>query len=150
MLVTATVFGYFLRDLSAIFTYIQKFWSLAWPAISAVFLTGFFYKRATARGCIYALIAGPVWAIVFTTAEALELVPQFAFLNRATLDFIFCCLIIYLFRNKSPEIPENAVVDRSFTVQALEETKSTPWFLRFRLWSTVLIAIVVSLYILFF
>lgn len=150
VLVIATVFGYFLRDLSAIFTYIQKFWSIAWPAVTAVFLAGFFYKRATAKGSLITLVAGPVWAILFTVAEANEWVPPIAFLNRAGLDFLFCCLIIFLFRNKSGEIPSNAYVDRSFSEEALLEVKRVPWFLQFRLWSTILIAIVAFLYIRFF
>jgi len=150
VLVTATVFGYYLRDLAAIFTYIQKFWSIAWPAVTAVFLSGFFFKRATAKGCVIAMITGPVWAILFTVAEAMEWVPRFAFLNRAGLDFLFCCLIIYVFRNTTGQIPASATVDRSFSAEAQAEVDSVPWFLRFNFWSLLLIAIVAALYIYFF
>ncbi|MBW7995829.1 MAG: sodium/solute symporter [Candidatus Glassbacteria bacterium] len=150
VLVVATVFGYFLQDLVAIFTYIQKFWSIAWPAVTAVFLAGFFYQRATARGCVVTLISGPAWAILFTVAEAFELVPRVAFLNRAGMDFLFCCLIIYLYRNQAAEIPARAIVDRSFSDEALAEVRRVPWYLRFKLWSIVLIAIVAALYINFF
>jgi solute:Na+ symporter, SSS family len=150
VLVLATVFGYYLRDLTAIFTYIQKFWSIAWPSVTAVFLSGFFFKRATARGCLIAMITGPVWAILFTVAEAMEWVPRFAFLNRAGLDFLFCCLIIYIFRNTTGVIPAKAIVDRSFSAEAQAEVESVPWYLRFNFWSLLLIAIVVALYIYFF
>ncbi len=150
VLVIATVFGYFLRDLSAIFTYIQKFWSIAWPAVTAVFLAGFFYPRATARGSLVTLITGPLWAVLFTLAEAFELVPRLAFLNRATLDFLFCCGIIWFHRNRGPEIPAGAIVDRSFPAEALAERQSIPWFLQFKLWSIILIGIVICLYIRFF
>ncbi len=150
VLVVATIFGYYLRDLTAIFTYIQKFWSIAWPAVTAVFLSGFFFKRATAKGCIIAMITGPAWAILFTVAEAMEWVPRFAFLNRAGLDFLFCCLIIYIFRNTTGQIPAKAIVDRSFSAEAQAEVESVPWFLRFKFWSLLLIAIVAALYIYFF
>ena len=150
VLVVATVFGYYLRDLEAIFTYIQKFWSIAWPSVVAVFLSGFFYKKATAKGCIVAMIVGPIWAILFTIAESMQWVPQFAFLNRAGLDFLFCLLFIWIFRNKSGVIPAKAFVDRSFSEEALEEAESVPWYLSFNFWSLLLIVIIVSLYIRFF
>ncbi len=150
VLVMATVFGYYLRDLVAIFTYIQKFWSIAWPAVVAVFLAGFFYRRATAKGCLITMISGPVWAVLFTVAEAMALVPRFAFLNRAGLDFLFCCLIIYLFRNKSGPIPARAIVDRSFSAEAQAEVENLPWYQQFNFWGILLIAIVAALYIIFF
>ena len=52
VLAVATVVGWFLRDLGAIFLYIQKFWSIAYPSACALFLAGFFYPRATARGAL--------------------------------------------------------------------------------------------------
>ena len=50
VLVAATIVGFYLRDLKAIFIYIQEFWSIAYPSVCALFLAGFFYRRATARG----------------------------------------------------------------------------------------------------
>ena len=48
VLLLATLVGYYLRDLKTIFIYIQKYWSIAYPAACALFLAGFFYKRANA------------------------------------------------------------------------------------------------------
>ncbi len=150
VLVIATIFGFFLRDLTAIFTYIQKYWSIAWPAVVTVFLAGFFYKRANAKGSLITIIVGPIWAILFTIAESADIVPKLAFLNRAGIDFLFCWLIIWLFRTKDAEIPEKAIVDRSFSEDDLAVLKTVPWYSQFRLWSMVLIAAVVFLYVVFF
>ncbi|MBI5686198.1 MAG: hypothetical protein HZC54_14085 [Verrucomicrobia bacterium] len=88
VLIAATIVGFFLRDLKAIFIYIQKYWSIAYPSVCALFLAGFFYKRATARGALIAIIVGPVWALTFTLAESAKLVPEIPFLTRAAIDFI--------------------------------------------------------------
>ncbi|UCE19481.1 MAG: sodium/solute symporter [Gemmatimonadota bacterium] len=150
VLIVATVFGYFLRDLTAIFTYIQKFWSIAWPAVVAVFLAGFFYKRANAKGCLITIVAGPIWAILFTIVESAGIIPKLAFLNRAGIDFLFCCLIIWFFRVREKGIPDKAMIDRSLAEKDQSFLKTVPWYYRFKTWSIVLIAMIVFLYIRFF
>jgi SSS family solute:Na+ symporter len=150
VLLVATVVGYFLRDLEAIFTYIQKYWSIAYPSICAVFLAGFFYKRANGRGCLTALIAGPVWASLFTIAEAQGWVFKLAFLTRAGLDFLFCGLLIWILRTRGGVLPDQATVDRSFRPQDLTLMRQIPWWRSFGFWSAVLLVILVGLYIRFF
>lgn len=150
ILVLSTIVGYFLTDLEAIFTYIQKYWSIAYPAITAVFVAGFFYKKATAKGAIYALIFGPVWAIIVTVLDGLGIIPQIPFLNRVIFDFIFCMFIIYLFRNKTGIITAHAVVDRTFTPEMKASVTGVPWYSSHLFWSVILSLIVVFLYIRFF
>ena len=150
VLVIATIFGYFLRDLSAIFTYIQKYWSIAYPSIVAVFLSGFFYKRATARGSLLAIIIGTSWAILVNIAELAGWMPVVPFLNRVIVDFLICAFIIWIFRQKAGEIPAKAIVDRSLTPEARAEIQKVPWYGRFELWSIVLLLIIAFLYIRFF
>jgi solute:Na+ symporter, SSS family len=150
VLLVATVVGFFLRDLDAIFTYIQKYWSIAYPSICAVFLAGFFYRRANARGCLTALIAGPVWASLYTVAETQGWVFQIAFLTRAGLDFIFCCLLIWLLRSPTTAVPPQAIVDRSFAPEDLAMLRRLPWWQSFRFWSGLLLAILGLLYVRFF
>ncbi len=53
------IVGYYLPDLKAIFLYIQKYWSIAYPSVCALFVAGFFYQRASARGALIAIIVGP-------------------------------------------------------------------------------------------
>ncbi|MBE7499766.1 MAG: sodium/solute symporter [Verrucomicrobiales bacterium] len=150
VLLLATVVGFFLRDLQAIFTYIQKYWSIAYPSICAVFLAGFFYPRANARGCLVALIAGPVWASLYTVAEAQGWIFPLAFLTRAGLDFVVCCLLIAWFRSPAAAVPPRAIVDRSFGPEDLAFIRRLPWWRSFRFWSALLLAILVVLYVRFF
>jgi len=150
VLIVAVVVGFFLRDLKGIFIYIQKYWSIAYPSVCALFLAGFFYRRANAKGSLIAIIAGPVWALCFTLAENLKWVPTVAFLTRAMIDFAFAWLILWVFRTRSPEVPAQAIVDRSFTPEVAEFVRSIPWWRSFRLWATVLVLCVLALYIRFF
>lgn len=150
VLLVATVVGYYLRDLKAIFIYIQKYWSIAYPSVCALFLAGFFYRRASARGAFIAIVAGPVWALLFTLAESARLVPGIPFLTRAGIDFVFAMAIIWAFRNRGDNIPEQAVVDRSFSPEVRAYMGTIPWWRSFGLWSGILVGCVVALYIRFF
>ena len=149
VLIIATIAGFFLRDLKAIFTFIQKYWSIAYPAICAVFLAGFFYRRANAKGALTVLICGPVWALLFTAAENAEVVPTVAFLIRAGADFVFCCALIWLLRTKGDALPASATVDRTFTPEAAALLDAVPWYKSFGFWSGLLLLSVVSLYVYF-
>jgi SSS family solute:Na+ symporter len=150
VLVMATVVGYFLRDLDAIFIYIQKYWSIAYPAIVAVFLSGFFYKKATARGSLLAIIIGTSWAILVNVAELAGWIPTVPFLNRVIIDFLICAFIIWVFRQKKGTIPRKAIIDRTLTDEAKEQIARVPWYGKFELWSIILLLIIAFLYIRFF
>lgn len=149
VLILATVVGFFLRDLKAIFIYIQKYWSIAYPSVCALFLAGFFYKRATARGAFIAVILGPLWALGFMLAESAKLVPEIPFLTRAAFDFAFACLILWLFRERGA-IPPQAVIDRTLPPEVAAELAAVPWWRSFGFWSTVLVLCVIALYVRFF
>ncbi|MFC2112336.1 SLC5 family protein [Bacteroidota bacterium] len=150
ILIIATIFGYFLRDLSGIFIYIQKYWSIAYPSIVAVFLGGFFYKRATSRGSLLAIIIGTSWAIMINVAELAEWIPLVPFLNRVIIDFLICAFIIWIFRQKSGPIKEKAIIDRSLSEEARAQIEMVPWYGKFELWSIILLLILAFLYIRFF
>ena len=152
VLLVGTIFGWFLRDLTAIFTYIQTYWSIAYPSICAVFLAGFFYRRANARGSLTVLIAGPIWASLFTAAEGQAWFPawlELPFLVRAGIDFVFCGVLIWVMKTPADRVPESATVDRSFPPDAVRLMETIPWWRSFGLWATVLVLCVVGLYVRF-
>jgi SSS family solute:Na+ symporter len=149
VLIAATIVGFFLRDLKAIFIYIQKYWSIAYPSVCALFLAGFFYKRATARGALIAIVVGPVWALTFTLAELAKLVPEIPFLTRGAVDFIVAFVVLWIFRERGG-IPAQAIVDRSFTPDVAKAMAEVPLRRSFRLWATLLLLAVVALYVRFF
>jgi SSS family solute:Na+ symporter len=150
VLIIATFFGYFLRDIDAIFTYIQQYWSIAYPAIAAIFIAGFFYKKATPKGALWAMILGPTWAIIINILQSQDLIPTIPFLNRVIIDFIICWAVLWIFRNKSGIIPESALLDSSYSEEDKALLNNRPWYSRFNFWAVILIAIVVALYIIFF
>jgi Na+/proline symporter len=45
----------FLVRFERIFSYIQEFWGLITPGVAVVFLSGLFWKRATARGAVWVM-----------------------------------------------------------------------------------------------
>jgi SSS family solute:Na+ symporter len=166
VLVAATGVGYLLQDLKGIFIYIQEFWSIAYPSVCALFLAGFFYQRASARGAFIAIIAGPLWATTVTVLEKLHCLPRIPylsvwsgsgdsghwlipFLTRGAIDFLFAFAILWIFRNRGP-IEARAIIDRSFSPEILAEMRAMPVYKRFSFWSTILIACVIALYIRFF
>lgn len=162
VLIAATGVGFFLQDLKGIFIYIQKYWSIAYPSVCALFLAGFFYKRATTRGALIAVIVGPVWALTITLLEMAKLLPRIPgltvwyegtwiipFLTRGGIDFLFAFGILWIFRNRG-EIEAKAIIDRSFSPEVLAEMQALPIWKRFSFWSTILVTCVVALYIRFF
>jgi solute:Na+ symporter, SSS family len=167
VLVAATGVGFFLRDLKAIFIYIQKYWSIAYPSVCALFLAGFFYKRATARGALIAILVGPAWALFITVLEELHLLPHLPlisvlvpdnatghyvipFLTRGLIDFLFAFAILWCFRNRSDVIPAEAIVDRSLPPDVVAAMKRLPWWQSFSFWATLLVLCVIALYVRFF
>jgi solute:Na+ symporter, SSS family len=158
VLAMGTVIGYFLQNLSQIFFYIQEYWAIAYPTVCAIFLAGFFYPRANAKGTLLALIVGPSWAVFYTVAEKMEirvlgnieLLPKIPFLTRAIFDFLIACAIIWFFRTRGDEIPAQARIDRTLPPSAVEELRGIPWYRSYRLWATVLAAAVIALYVAFF
>ena len=97
-----------------------------------------------------ALIAGPVWASLYTLAENQGWVFPLAFLTRAGIDFLFCAAIIWLLRTRGDSIPRQAVIDRSFSAEDQALMRSIPWWRSFGLWSGLLVAVLVILYTVFF
>jgi SSS family solute:Na+ symporter len=150
VLLIATVAGTFLTDLPAIFTFIQKYWSFLYPGIAAVFLAGFFYRPANAIGSLAALIGGPLWASFLAVLEAAEVIPAIPFLNRAGIDFLVCCFLIWILRTRTTPLPASTVVDRTFGPDEVALIRSIPWYRSFPFWSAVLLAVLVALYVRFF
>ncbi|MEI8042061.1 MAG: sodium/solute symporter [Verrucomicrobiota bacterium] len=169
VLLVATGVGYFLRDLKAIFIYIQEYWSIAYPSACALFLAGFFYKRATARGAFIAIIAGPAWALTVTVLEKVGILPAIPyltvwvqgatpghghnvipFLTRAGIDGVFAFALLWVFRNRSAQIPPQAIIDRTFPPDVAAYMRTIPWWKSFGFWGTLLVLSVVALYVRFF
>lgn len=91
-LVIAVIIAPALGQLEQAFQFIQEFTGFVSPGALAIFILGFFWKRANANGAIAAAIA----TFVFS-ALMLWLCPEVSFINRMGYVFILCVLIMVLF-----------------------------------------------------
>ena len=134
-LVIAIVITPMLTTLDQAFQYIQEFTGFISPGALAIFLTGFFYKRATSNGALLAAIG----TFVFSTAMKFAL-PDLPWMDRMLIVFILCVLTIFvtaLIERKG--VSEKAVV----ITPGLFKTSRT-----FNILSVVIIAILVFFYVL--
>jgi SSS family solute:Na+ symporter len=79
-LLLAAAWAPFLVRFERIFSYIQEFWGLITPGVAVVFLSGLFWKRATAMGAVWVMgLTLPV------TVGVKWLTPGAAFLDQMWL-----------------------------------------------------------------
>jgi SSS family solute:Na+ symporter len=90
-LVIAIVITPMLTSLDQAFQYIQEFTGFISPGALAIFLTGFFYKKASANGALLAAIG----TFVFSTAMKFAF-PALPWMDRMLIVFILCVLTVFL------------------------------------------------------
>lgn len=87
-----------LSGLDQAFQYIQEFTGFVSPGALSIFLTGFFYKRATANGALAAALGSFVFSFGLKF-----LLPELPWMDRMGLVFLMCCaLIVVLGKNNQP------------------------------------------------
>ena len=91
-LVIACVVAPLLGNLDQAFQFIQEFTGFVSPGALAIFLAGFFYKRATANGALAAALGTFVFSVLFKF-----LIPGVPFMDRMMIVFALCFLVIVLF-----------------------------------------------------
>jgi SSS family solute:Na+ symporter len=88
-LILAWAWAPFLVSFERIFSYIQEFWGLITPGVAVVFLSGLFWKRATAQGAVWVMgLTLPV------TIGVKWLTPDAAFLDQMWLAGIALFVIL--------------------------------------------------------
>jgi SSS family solute:Na+ symporter len=125
------------------FQFIQEYTGFVSPGIFAIFILGFFWKRANSKGALAAIIGGFVLSIVFkflpawgvdlsflsgmgfAVANPTTGIYEIPFLDRMGFVFIFCVLIMALLADKGNN-PKGLKVDasmfktsRTFTIGAI-------------------------------
>jgi SSS family solute:Na+ symporter len=88
-LVIATPVAIALQNLDQAFQFIQEFTGFVSPGALAIFLLGFFWKRATAKAALLAALG----TFVFSLAAKL-LLPTMPFMDRMLLVFVLCVLVM--------------------------------------------------------
>jgi SSS family solute:Na+ symporter len=122
-----------LTTLDQAFQYIQEFTGFISPGALAIFLTGFFYKRATPNGALLAAIG----TFVFSTAMKFTF-PGLPWMDRMLIVFILCVLTVFI----------TAIVERKgVNVKAIEITPGLFKTSRaFNIIAVVIMAILIVLY----
>ena len=90
-IVIAIVITPMLTTLDQAFQYIQEFTGFISPGALAVFLAGFFYKKASSNGALLAAIG----TFVFSTILKLTF-PNLPWMDRMLIVFILCMLTIFV------------------------------------------------------
>jgi SSS family solute:Na+ symporter len=78
-----------LGQLDQAFQYIQEFTGFFTPGIVAIFLFGFFWKKATALGALLAAFGSAALSLAFKLW-----MPDLPFMDRVGIVFLLCCAVI--------------------------------------------------------
>ena len=125
------------------FQFIQEYTGFVSPGIFAIFILGFFWKKANSKGALAAIIGGFVLSIVFKFLPAWGVdlsflsgmgfaapnrvtgIYEIPFLDRMGFVFIFCVLIMALLADKKNNLKglevdsSMFVTSRTFTIGAI-------------------------------
>ena len=121
-----------LSGLDQAFQYIQEFTGFISPGALAIFLAGFFYKKATANGALLAALGSFVFSTIMKIYS-----PMLPWMDRMGLVFLLCCVIIFLFRDRKS-------TEQAFSVNISMFRTSTS----FNIMTGLVIAILVAFYVL--
>ncbi len=132
-LVVACCVAPVLSNLDQAFQYIQEFTGFVSPGALAIFLAGFFYKRATSNGALAAAFGTFVFSVAFKW-----LLPGLPFMDRMGLVFLLCCALIWIFA-----VVENKPVEAAKTEYPAGLFRTTT---AFKIGAAGIIAILVAIY----
>jgi SSS family solute:Na+ symporter len=134
-LVIAIVIAPMLTSLDQAFQYIQEFTGFISPGALAIFLAGFFYKKATSNGALLAAIG----TFIFSAAMKFAF-PGLPWMDRMLIVFFLCALTILL----TAKLERRGVSEKAIVLTpGLFKTSRT-----FNIVAFVIMAILVVFYVL--
>ena len=95
-LVIAVIIAPMLSGLDQAFQYIQEFTGFISPGALAIFLAGFFYRKATANGALAAALGTFIFSLLLKF-----LCPGLPWMDRMGIVFLLCCGLIVMLRNRT-------------------------------------------------
>lgn len=129
-LLVAVCIAPLLSGLDQAFQYIQEFTGFISPGALAIFLAGFFYRKATANGALMAALGSFIFSIV------LKIVcPMLPWMDRMGIVFLLCCALIILLGKPAENKGYSDVPTSAFRTNCL-----------FNILSCVIIAILIGFY----
>lgn len=133
-LLIACIIAPLLQNLDQAFQYIQEFTGFISPGALAIFLCGFFYKRATSNGALAAAFGTFIFSILFKF-----LLPAMPFMDRMGIVFLLCLALIVIFAMIEKKPVEQNKVEYP---KGLFKTSNG-----FKIGSFIIIAILVFIYV---
>lgn len=130
-LLIAVLIAPMLTNLDQAFQYIQEFTGFISPGILAIFLMGFFYKRASANGALIAALSSVLLSVFVKFAF-----PDFPWMDRMALIFIISLVIIFLMRSDKEKQSNYISINKS-----LLKTSTL-----FNILTVVIIVILITIY----
>lgn len=109
-LIIAVVIAPMLGNLDQAFQFIQEFTGFISPGALAIFILGFFWKRANSEGAIAAATGTFLFSFLMKI-----LLPEVSFIDRMGYVFLLCVVTMVLFglRTKHKDEPNRIVIDRT-------------------------------------
>ncbi|MBN1291595.1 MAG: sodium/solute symporter [Candidatus Latescibacteria bacterium] len=117
VIITVMVIPFIMKDSTAL-EFLQKFYGDVLGVISAVYISGIFWKRCTPRAAFIGMVTGmalSIWLDVFTAIN-------FAYVG--VFSFLYTCSSIIILSYFEKPLPEEKLVN--LTVHTLEDAKG-PW-----------------------
>lgn len=135
-LVIAILVAPLLTNLDQAFQYIQDFTGFVSPGALAIFIAGFFWKKATSNGALLAALATVIFSAIFYFFA-----PGLPFIDRMGIVFLICMGIIFLvamIENKGTH-PKAITINRELFKTDLS----------FKIGSALILAVIAVIYIIF-
>ncbi len=133
-LVVACIIAPLLSNLDQAFQYIQEFTGFVSPGALAIFLAGFFYKKATSNGALAAALGTFVFSVLFKV-----LLPAVPFLDRMGYTLLLCLGLIWLFA-----VIEKKPVDREKVTYPKGLFKTSTGF---KIGAAIIIVLLAAIYV---
>ena len=122
------------------------------PGITAVFLGGVFWKRASPKGAFITLVAGTVMGMIIFILDWFKEITgwNYSFMMAGFWLFLICCAILYFASLKYPQ-EHTAESEKMVWSNPLEAFSEPGWrgILNYKFLSVSLLVIIIILYIIF-
>ncbi len=134
-----------IENFGSLFKYLQKILSYAVPPVLALFLVGFFWRRANSQGAITTIVVGTLAGILlFVANEVLDWF-DIHFLYIAPSLFLFCVLVLVIASLATPPMKpediEGFVWSGADFRAETESLKGVPFYKNYRVLSVGLLAV---------
>ena len=143
IITVAAIWAPHIQQFDSIVKYFQQILAYMAPPVVAVFLTGLFWKRASATGAFAGLLSGLVIGISLMFGIKSTPLANWNFLYVAPVVLILSLIIIagvsLLTVPPSARVVERFVWNMSFFREESKELTSLPWFKNFRVLSALLL-----------